>query len=171
MDPNAFFTPGRTYTQSGNPSMPPAQARVFRCEHVFQLSGEPRAFGFITRADPGASWEETTLTAWIWNRGWEDITSVAVEPTTAAPKGLTLGSEEVGELFSAMVETVDLIWPGTLVMYHGDETAQRALYLADVCLCGGCTRNNQQTYTLLSHEGEALLHHIRRSSITPARIA
>ncbi|MFD9690170.1 hypothetical protein ACFWXO_30930 [Kitasatospora sp. NPDC059088] len=170
MPTNDFFAAARSYALSG-PTRSPEDVTVFQCEHVATppKGQAPVAYGFISR--PGSTdWPGAILTANDWAQGWEDVTPDS--PTTPErPHFRPLGDEEdIAMAFADMLDAAELIWPQTLVMYHGNLPDYRALYFADVCLCPSCASENRQAYTLRSQDGIPVLDHVGRESITPARI-
>ncbi|WP_030277139.1 hypothetical protein [Streptomyces sp. NRRL B-24484] len=169
MNPSAFFEPGRTYARADDPT---AIAQIFRCDTVscHPVTREPHAHGFITRADDAAEWESTSLTAFAWGRGWEDVTPEPAEPDTDDAPDNPAFSDGAFEEIARELQEAGPIWPGELVMYHGEHREYRALYLADVCECEKCDKDDVQ-YVLLSQDGIPVLRNVRREAITPARIA
>ncbi|MFB7674051.1 hypothetical protein ACFC26_21830 [Kitasatospora purpeofusca] len=163
---SAFFEPGRTYARADGPAAIP---QVFRCDQVapHPVTRDPHAHGFIAPAADAAKWEHTSLTAFAWGRGWEDVTPEPDEPDTSDSAAFFA---EAFEQIAGELQEAGVIWPGELVIYHGELPEYRALYLADVCECEGCDKDDVQ-YVLRTQDGIAVLRNVRREAITPARIA
>ncbi|MFJ1757590.1 hypothetical protein [Kitasatospora sp. NPDC088134] len=170
----AFFEPGRTYARADDPTAVP---QVFRCDQVsyHPVTEEPHAHGFIAQADTDGDWRHTSLTAFVWRRGWEDITpeqkDTAMPEPEAAPQPEDDDSAFAG-IVAQLQEHEVPIWPGKLVMYHGEHVQYRALYFAEVCESEGAEQDRDAVqYVLCAQDGTPVLCNVHREAITPARIA
>ncbi|MFJ5927976.1 hypothetical protein ACIQF6_35815 [Kitasatospora sp. NPDC092948] len=166
----SFFEPGRTYARADDPTAVP---QVFRCDQVsyHPVTDEPHAHGFIAQADGGAAWRHTSLTAFAWDRGWEDITPEQDDAAAPEPEALDQDAAFAG-IVGQFQETEVPIWPGELVMYHGEQVQYRALYFAEVCRSEEEGRDQDTVrYVLCAQDGTPVLGNVSREAITPARIA
>ncbi|MEV4974421.1 hypothetical protein [Streptomyces scopuliridis] len=75
-----------------------------------------------------------------------------------------------------LIDALDLIAPGDLVLYHGSITDHHGLYIVTLCQCTPCRFDDRRgaadaRYRLINPwDSECALHHVRRESITRSAV-